>query len=75
VCDPKGGFVLADRRYCYPLTITDFARYLLFREAMETTKEHYAFSVFERAFKGFGMRLASVPAMACASPAQVLASA
>lgn len=28
--DYKGEFMLADRRYCYPLTITDFAnRYLL----------------------------------------------
>ena len=27
--DYKGEFMLADRRYCYPLTITDFAsRYL-----------------------------------------------
>jgi putative transposase len=26
----KGEFMLADRRYCYPLTISDFAsRYLL----------------------------------------------
>ena len=29
--DYKGEFMLADRRYCYPLTVTDFAsRYLLF---------------------------------------------
>ena len=28
--DYKGEFMLADRRYCYPLTITDFAsRYLI----------------------------------------------
>ena len=32
--------MLADRRYCYPLTITDFAsRYLLCCEALHTTKE------------------------------------
>ena len=32
--------MLADQRYCYPLTITDFAsRYLLCCEALETTKE------------------------------------
>jgi len=42
---------LASQRYCYPLTITDFAsRYLLCCEALETTKECCAFSVFERAF-------------------------
>ena len=33
--DYKGEFMLADRRYCYPLTITDFAsRYLLACEAL-----------------------------------------
>src|SRR6202166_3033490 len=54
--DYKGEFMLADRRYCYPLTITDFAsRYLFACEALETTKEIYAFSVFERAFKDFGL--------------------
>jgi len=54
--DYKGEFMLADRRYCYPLTVTDFAsRYLLRREALATTKEKYAFMVFERAFKEFGL--------------------
>jgi len=54
--DYKGEFMLADRRYCYPLTITDFAsRYLLCCEALATTKEIYAFPVFERAFKDFGL--------------------
>jgi putative transposase len=54
--DYKGEFMLADLRYCYPLTITDFAsRYLLCCEALETTKESYAFTVFERAFKDFGL--------------------
>lgn len=49
----------ADRRYCYPLTITDFAsRYLLCCEALATTKEVYAFTVFERGFKDFGLPLA-----------------
>ena len=50
--------MLADRRYCYPLTITDFAsRYLLCCDALATTKEIYAFTVFERAFKDFGLPL------------------
>lgn len=41
--------MLADKRYCYPLPITDFAsRYLLACEALHTTKEVYAFTVFER---------------------------
>jgi putative transposase len=54
--DYKGEFMLADRRYCYPLTITDFAsRYLIACEALHTTKEAYAFSVFESAFKEFGL--------------------
>src|ERR1700688_2564961 len=54
--DYKGEFMLADRRYCYPLTVTDFAsRYLLCCEALETTKERYAFTVFERTFKDFGL--------------------
>jgi putative transposase len=54
--DYKGEFLLADQRYCYPLTITDFAsRYLLSCEALSTTKEIYAFTVFERVFKEFGL--------------------
>ena len=54
--DYKGEFMLADRRYCYPLTITDFAsRCLLTCEALATTKEMYAFTVFERVFKEFGL--------------------
>jgi putative transposase len=54
--DYKGEFMLADRRYCYPLTITDFAnRYLIAGEALHTTKEAYAFTVFENAFKEFGL--------------------
>jgi putative transposase len=57
--DYKGEFMLADKRYCYPLTITDFSsRYLLCCDALATTKEMYAFTVFERAFKDFGLPLA-----------------
>ena len=37
--DYKGEFMLADRRYCYPLTISDFAsRYLISCEALASTK-------------------------------------
>jgi len=54
--DYKGEFMLADRRYCYPLTVTDFAsRYLITCDALSTTKEMYAFTVFERTFKDFGL--------------------
>jgi putative transposase len=54
--DYKGEFMLADKRYCYPLTISDFAsRYLLGCEALATTQETYAFSVFQRVFKEFGL--------------------
>lgn len=54
--DYKGEFMLADRRYCYPLTVTDYAsRYLITCDALSTTREAYAFPVFERAFKDFGL--------------------
>ena len=54
--DYKGQFQLGNHRYCYPLTITDFAsRYLLSCEALESTREAYAFAVFERAFKDYGL--------------------
>jgi putative transposase len=54
--DYKGEFMLSDRRYCYPLTITDFAtRYLIACEALTTTAEKFAITVFERAFKDFGL--------------------
>ena len=48
--------MLADRRYCYPLTISDFAsRFLFAVEALQSTKESTAITVFERAFKEFGL--------------------
>ena len=54
--DYKGDFILGDRRYCYPLTITDFAsRYLLTCEALCTTQEKFAFTAFERTFKALGL--------------------
>ena len=57
--DYKGEFMLGNRRYCYPLTITDFAsRYLLACDALSTTQTTFAFAVFERAFKEFGLPLA-----------------
>jgi putative transposase len=54
--DFKGEFMLGNRKYCYPLTITDYSsRYLLACEGLESTKSTFAFSVFERAFKDFGL--------------------
>ena len=54
--DYKGEFLLRNQRDCYPLTISDYAsRYLLACEALSTTQERYAFSVFERAFQDFGL--------------------
>lgn len=54
--DYKGEFQLGDKQYCYPLTITDFSsRFLLACEGLSTTKEQYAFTVFERVFKEFGL--------------------
>jgi len=54
--DYKGEFLLGNRQYCYPLTITDFAsRYLLTCEALLTTQERFAFTVFERTFQEFGL--------------------
>jgi putative transposase len=54
--DYKGEFMLADHRYCYPLTVSDFAsRYLLACDALSSTAESFAFVIFERAFKDFGL--------------------
>lgn len=54
--DYKGEFMLTNRRYCYPLTITDYSsRYLLACEALENNRETYAFHVFERVFKERGL--------------------
>jgi putative transposase len=51
-----GEFMLANRRYCYPLTLTDFAtRYLLACDALSTTAEVFAFTAFERAFREYGV--------------------
>jgi len=48
--------MLGDCRYCYPLTITDFAsRYLLTCGALSTTQEEFASPVFERTFTEFGL--------------------
>ncbi len=54
--DFKGEFMLGDRRYCYPLTITDHAsRYLLAVDALENVRTHGAIPVFERVFQEHGL--------------------
>ena len=54
--DYKGEFMLADKRYYYPLTVTDHAsRFLLLCEAMESNAEKPAFTAFERLFQERGL--------------------
>ncbi|HLJ59336.1 MAG TPA: integrase core domain-containing protein [bacterium] len=54
--DYKGEFLLGNHHYCYPLTVTDHAsRFLLACEALSSTKETYAFTVFERLFHEHGL--------------------
>jgi putative transposase len=54
--DYKGEFLLGNHHYCYPLTVTDHAtRFLLACEALSSTQETYAFTVFERLFKERGL--------------------
>ncbi len=54
--DYKGEFLLGNHQYCYPLTISDYrSRYLLACDGLESTKSDFAFSVFERTFKDFGL--------------------
>lgn len=54
--DYKGEFLLGNKKYCYPLTVTDHAsRYLLLCEALESTRQDLAFTAFERLFKERGL--------------------
>src|SRR5258708_4440241 len=54
--DYKGEFLLGNRQYCYPLTVTDHAsRFLLTCEALSSTRENYAFAACERLFKERGL--------------------
>jgi putative transposase len=54
--DFKGEFMLGNKQYCYPLTITDYrSRYLLACEGLGSVRSEFAFSVFERVFKDFGL--------------------
>ena len=54
--DFKGQFKLGSGRYCYPLTITDrFSRFVIRCEALESTHVETARTVFEDAFKEYGL--------------------
>jgi putative transposase len=54
--DYKGEFMLGNKQYCYSLTISDYrSRYLLACEGLESTRSDFAFSIFERTFKDFGL--------------------
>jgi len=54
--DYKGEFMLGNQQYCYPLTITDYrSRYLITCEGVASTRSDFAFTIFERAFKDFGL--------------------
>ena len=54
--DFKGEFRLGNRRWCYPLTVTDQAsRYLLMCEALEGTREDPVFTAFHRLFEERGL--------------------
>ena len=54
--DYKGQFMMGNKRYCYPLTVTDFAtRFLIGCEGLESTEEQLAFTVFDRLFKEYGL--------------------
>jgi putative transposase len=54
--DYKGEFMLGNKNYCYPLTVTDYAsRFLICCEGLESTREADAFGVFERLFKEYGL--------------------
>jgi putative transposase len=69
--DYKGEFMMGNKKYCYPLTVTDFTtRFLIGCEGLESTKEQYAFSVFERLFKEYGLpyRIRSDNGVPFASP-------
>ena len=54
--DYKGEFMLGNKQYCYPLTITDYSsRYLISCDAQASTREEFAFEVFTKAFKEYGL--------------------
>jgi transposase InsO family protein len=54
--DFKGEFRMGNRRYCYPLTVTDHAsRHLMLCEALESTREMPVIAAFEHLFRERGL--------------------
>ena len=54
--DFKGQFRMGDRKYCYPLTITDhWTRYLIGCEGLENIKAGGVFQVFDEIFNTYGL--------------------
>lgn len=54
--DFKGQFQLGNRRYCYPLTISDhYSRFLLGCEALENTATDGTWAAFEQVFRDYGL--------------------
>ncbi len=54
--DFKGEFMLGDRGYCCPLTVTDHAsRYLLMCEALGSVRKETAFTAFKNLFQERGL--------------------
>ena len=54
--DFKGEFTMGNKRYCYPLTVTDHAsRYLLMCEALDSVREDTAFEAFAQLFRERGL--------------------
>ena len=67
--DYKGEFRLGNRKYCYPLTVTDYcSRYLLACEGLESSEATGAVPVFERVFKEFGLPATIRTITGCRSP-------
>lgn len=57
--DFKGEFKLGNGHYCYPLTVTDqAARYLLWCEALESTREAGVVQAFQNLFTQSGLPVA-----------------
>lgn len=54
--DYKGQFRTKDKKYCYPLTISDYySRFLIACDAVNGTNQNEAFEVFKSSFKEYGL--------------------
>jgi len=54
--DFKGQFQLENKKYCYPLTVSDhMSRYLITCEGLENTKGEGTQAIFKQAFQEYGL--------------------